>query len=233
MTVTEPSTDEQRSDIRLYDVAAVFFFSIVTGAIGYSVGRGVGGADSYAEKIGSLVGLWFGLIPGGLLVTKARGIRSFRTEVRLRFRLPVDLLGVPIGIVCSFLLSFGYWVVAHWVDGLQDDASKPAQELTKGIHGVGFWLFAVLLVVGAPLVEEIYYRGMVLQSLKRYVSPTWAIVISGFIFGGAHFELITLVGLSAFGIVLAYVCDRTNRLGMNFFIHAGFNLVAVIGLWLA
>lgn len=233
MTVTEPSTDEQRSDIRLYDIAAIFFFGIVTGAVGFSIGTGIGGAESYAEKVGSLAGLWLGLIPGGILVTKARGIPSFVNEVRLRFRFPIDLIGVPIGIACSFILSFGYWVASHWVSGLQEDASKPAEELTKHINGVGFWVFAVLLVVGAPLVEEIYYRGMVLRSLKRYVSPTWAIVLSGLIFGGAHFELVTLIGLAAFGVVLAYVCERTKRLGMNFFIHAGFNLVAVIGLWLA
>src|SRR5690242_950005 len=95
---------EPRSEIRLYDVVAVFFFSAVTGAIGLSIGTGIGGAGSHAETIGSLVGLWAGLIPGSILVCRVRETGSLVQDLGLRFKFPADFIGVVVGLGSQFLL---------------------------------------------------------------------------------------------------------------------------------
>jgi uncharacterized protein len=223
----------QPSEIRLFDVAAVFFVSIITAAIGIAIGVGVGGEESYAVNIGSLVGLWCGLVPGTLLVCRLRETGNLREDLGLRFRLPFDLHGIWVGLVCQFLaLPVLYVVVQLFVEGdLAEDLEKPAKELTDNAHGPGFWLLAVLLVVGAPLVEEIFYRGLMLRSLKRYMPVPAAIVVCGVVFGAAHFSLITLPGLALFGIVLAYLAERFGRLGPNIVAHAAFNAATVVLLW--
>jgi membrane protease YdiL (CAAX protease family) len=212
---------------------AVFFFAYVTAAIGFVIGQSIGGTDSYAAQCAGLVGLWAGLIPGSVFVSRVRTGLPFPEAVGLRFRLPFDLIGLPVGIVCTYLLDFFYWVASHWIHHLQTEASKPAKELTQNAHGFGFFVFAILLVVGAPVVEEIFYRGLLLRSLKRYLSPTLAVVVCGVVFGAAHLNLVTLAGLAGFGIVLAYLANRFGRLGPNILAHSAFNLVAVIGLWAA
>ncbi|HVT78547.1 MAG TPA: CPBP family intramembrane glutamic endopeptidase [Acidimicrobiales bacterium] len=179
------------------------------------------------------MGLWFGLIPGAILVCRLRGTGSLVKDLGLTFRFPADLIGIPAGLASQFvLLPLIYVVVQLFVNhDLTKDLQKPAQDLTDNAHGTGFWLLAVLLVVGAPLVEEIFYRGMLLRSLKRSL-PAWpSIVTCGVVFGAAHFDLVTLPGLAAFGIVLAWLSDRSDRLGPNILAHAAFNAATVVALW--
>jgi len=153
----------------------------------------------------------------------------------LRFTFPKDLVGIPIGIACQFALGPLYWLIeiVSRNNTLIDQVGDPAQDLTDNARGTGFLVLAVLLVVGAPLVEEIFYRGMLLRSLKRHLAPVAAILVTGFVFGAAHFNWVGLPGLALFGALLAWQAHRTGRLGLNIFTHAGFNLVTVIVLWQA
>jgi membrane protease YdiL (CAAX protease family) len=65
----------------------------------------------------------------------------------------------------------------------------------------------------------------------RSVSAQWtdglALVVSSVLFGIAHFQLIQLPALILFGLVLGYMAQRTGRLGMSIFAHAGFNATTV------
>ena len=238
MTVPHPiteivSAEEPRSEIRLLDVLAVFFFSMVTSAVGFAVGTAIGGAGSYAETCAGLIGLWAGLIPGAVVVCKIRGTGNLATDLGLRFKFPSDLSGVAVGIACQFvLLPLIYVIVQLFVSrDLTKDLEAPAKDLTNNAHGAGFYFLAVLLIVGAPLVEEIFYRGMLLRSLKRYMPPLASILVTGVVFGAAHFDWVTLPGLAAFGVVLAWLAHRSGRLGPNILAHAAFNTVTVIALW--
>jgi membrane protease YdiL (CAAX protease family) len=168
-----------------------------------------------------------------MFVARLRTGKPFAEAVGLRIKLPFDLMGLAVGAVCTYLLNFFYWIAAHWIHNLETEASKPAKDLTNDAHGFGFFVFAVLLVVGAPIVEEIFYRGLLLRSLTRYLSPTLAVVVCGLVFGAAHLNLVTLAGLAGFGIVLAFLANRYGRLGPGILAHSAFNLVAVISLWAA
>jgi membrane protease YdiL (CAAX protease family) len=238
MTIPHPTTevesvDEPRSEIRLLDVGAVFFFSMVTSAVGFAIGTAIGGSGSYAETCAGLIGLWLGLIPGTMVICKIRETGSLVRDLGLRFKFPSDLTGVAVGIACQFvLLPLIYVVVQLFVSrDLTKDLEAPAKDLTNNAHGIGFYFLAVLLIVGAPVVEEIYYRGMLLRSLKRYVPPVPAILTTGIVFGIVHFDWVTLPGLAAFGVVLAWLSHRSGRLGPNILAHAAFNMVTVIALW--
>ncbi len=233
MTVTETSTDEQRSEIRLFDVAAIFFAAMVTAVLGYSVGTAIGGAGSYAETCAGLIGLWCGLIPGSLLILRVRETGSLRHDIGLRFSFPKDLKGILYGLGSQFILLPVLYVVVQWLASrdLTKDLEAPAKDLTENAHGPGFFFLAVLLIVGAPVVEEIFYRGMLLKSLKRYVSVWPALVLNGLIFGIVHFDLVTLPGLAVFGLLLAWLAHRAGRLGPAILAHATFNAATVIALW--
>jgi membrane protease YdiL (CAAX protease family) len=206
---------------------------MVTGSIGLTIGAAIGGVDSYAETIGSLVGLWAGLVPGTILVCRVRETGNLRTDLGLKFRFPGDMIGVVYGVASQFiLLPVVYLIVQALVSrDLTKDLEKPAKDLTDNAHGPGFALLAVLLVIGAPLVEELFYRGLLLRSLKRYLPAIPSLITCGVVFGAAHFDLVTLPGLALFGIVLAWLSLRSGRLGPNIVAHAAFNAVTVAILW--
>ena len=52
------------------------------------------------------------------------------------------------------------------------------------------------------MVEELFFRGLLLRSLLGRTPPPVAIVISALLFGLAHFEAVQFAGLAVFGVVL-------------------------------
>jgi len=89
---------------------------------------------------------------------------------------------------------------------------------------------AIVVVVGAPVVEELFFRGLVLRSLQRRFGDVWAVVGSAMLFGVAHFEPLQLPALVGLGVVLGVMAVYNKRLGPSIFAHAGFNLVTMIAL---
>ena len=98
-------------------------------------------------------------------------------------------------------------------------------------------VIGILTVAVVPVVEELFFRGLVLRALVRVcrplgpaLGPALACVSTGIIFGLAHFEALQLLGLAAFGVVLSVMAYRFRRLGPSIFAHATFNLLAVVAV---
>lgn len=186
--------------------------------------------------VSTLLGLWAGFFGAAWLATGVRGTRSFGRDLGLRFRW-IDLIGIPIGVAGQIAVALMYIPISHHVHNFNQRFDAPSQRLTGGSHGAGYTLIAILTVVGAPFMEELFFRGVLLRALARlfgtvggWVGPTLAIVVTGVLFGLAHAESLQLLGLAFFGIVLSFVSYRTGRLGMNMTAHAAFNLVAVVAV---
>ncbi len=82
----------------------------------------------------------------------------------------------------------------------------------------GLYVFTVVLtlVVAAPVVEELLFRGILLHRWSLKWSLGWGIVASSVVFGVGHD--LSLVGLSMFGVVasLLYIRTRTLLVPMAF-----------------
>jgi membrane protease YdiL (CAAX protease family) len=85
----------------------------------------------------------------------------------------------------------------------------------------------ILAVFIAPVVEELIFRGFVFNALLRYVNVGLAAVVSGMIFGLAHFDATAFFPLACGGVVLALVYYRTGSLTASMLTHGGFNAVNV------
>jgi len=87
-------------------------------------------------------------------------------------------------------------------------------------------------VIGAPLIEELVFRGMIYPSLKRWLPRGYAIIITGVFFGIVHGNLAAVLPLIAFGSVLCIIRDRFGLLTC-IALHSLFNLHTFIWLYLA
>jgi uncharacterized protein len=183
-----------------------------------------------------LLGLWIGLGGGAVYVSRYRGSGRLSTELGLRLRWPVDLgLGVVAGLVSSYVLvPLLYLPFEQFDPGLRRRLESPAKQNTGGAHG-GFEITVLflLLAVGAPVVEEVFFRGMLQQSLARRFGWPVAVVASSVAFGLAHFEPLQLPALILFGVVLGVLAQRSGRLGPGIVAHATFNAVTVLSLTLS
>jgi membrane protease YdiL (CAAX protease family) len=183
--------------------------------------------------VGTLVGLWCGFLGAAWLVSRVRGTGRPFDDLGIRFRW-IDLLGVPVGLAGQLLVTLLYVPISHHVHDFTTRFDAPSKRLTGGSHGGGYALIAVLTVVGAPLVEEIFFRGLVLRSLARLTrrlgrrtGPVVAVVVTGLLFGLVHGEPLQFAGLAVFGMLLAAVAWRTGRIGMGVVAHASFNALAL------
>ncbi|MBU6216811.1 MAG: CPBP family intramembrane metalloprotease [Acidobacteria bacterium] len=201
------------------------------------VALGIGGwePDGIPLWAGALlqVPLWAGwLVAVALAGRKGDGVvPDFRVTARWP-DLPVGLaIGVAVQVVVVPLL---YLPVLRLLDLTSDDLSAPARELSEKAQGTWGWiLLAFLVVVGAPLAEELFYRGLMLQALRKRGLPDWAAcVTSGVVFALMHFQALQFLGLFVLGTVLAAMVVRTDRLGPAVTAHAAFNAATVVILYL-
>jgi membrane protease YdiL (CAAX protease family) len=188
--------------------------------------------------IGGLVGLWIGFLGAVFLASRQRGTGNVVADMGLRFRRWDPVIGIVAGLAGQYLLvTLLYLPWEHLDPGLSKKLAEPAKHLTGGFPGVDLAVIAALTVVVVPVVEELFFRGLVLQGFLRLfggagriLGPALAVTTTGIIFGLAHAELLELLGLAAFGIVLSVMALKFKRLGPGIFAHATFNLVAILGI---
>ena len=94
----------------------------------------------------------------------------------------------------------------------------------------GGWIIALVIVVviGAPIIEEIVYRGLILQSLQGRINDVLALVVSSAWFAAIHLQPVEFPGLFAFALVLGACFLLTGRLACPIIAHAAFNAVGLL-----
>jgi len=175
--------------------------------------------------------LWLGLLGAPVLAARTKG-NGVVEDFGLRFRLIDVPVGLVIGVVSQLVLV--PIVSLPWIALLGkdlDDLDDSARELAdKATDPLGVALLFVIVVLGAPVVEELFFRGLLQRSLLRRVAPVLAVAISALVFGVTHFQLLQFPALVAFGAILGFLALRTGRLGPSIVAHMAFNAVTVIAL---
>jgi hypothetical protein len=83
-------------------------------------------------------------------------------------------------------------------------------------------------IITAPLAEEILFRGLLYVSIKQAGYPRIAMWGVALLFGVTHGHWPTLLPLTLFGLLLAWLYERTNNLLAPVAAHAAFNGVNFI-----
>jgi membrane protease YdiL (CAAX protease family) len=139
------------------------------------------------------------------------------TRISVRTLLWSILLG--IGIVGPLTIGVGFLELPY-----DPKLAELGQQRWIGyaLHPGALFVKAVLIV---PLLEEIFYRGIVLQLLRRYC-PVWlAVFVSAAFFGVTHYGNSPTNAAFAFviGVVLAWLLMRTRSLFATIVCHASIN----------
>jgi membrane protease YdiL (CAAX protease family) len=82
-----------------------------------------------------------------------------------------------------------------------------------------------VMIVLAPLVEEILFRGFIFGALLDRLRPLAAAGLSAILFAGAHlaWEPQAFLSLFCLGLVSAYTYLLTRSLWPSILLHAGYN----------
>lgn len=139
------------------------------------------------------------------------GVRSFRLSA-------LKWMAAAVGVYLLFAGIYSQLIVEpHQKDIAEGFGTIPVQVL--------------LIVVAAPISEEVCFRGMLFGGLRERMPRIGAALLSGIIFGGLH----ALTGVSAvpplivFGFLLALLYERTGSIVPGIILHMLNNSVALLG----
>jgi membrane protease YdiL (CAAX protease family) len=170
--------------------------------------------------------------------------------IRFVSRSPLSSLGVPrrpitdagVGLGMGLAL-FGVAVAAagitHAIVAMLLGHPPPEpQQVDPCVRGTALALLAPIVIVGAPLGEELFFRGFLFRGLRRRLSVWPAALISALAFGVVHISpesarqaagtAILVPALVLLGIGLALLYERRKNLVAPIAGHAVFNLIGFL-----
>lgn len=207
------------ADVALGFLIATVFATLCMGAMLKS------GGGVVAQFWASQTGYWLVLVATVVFASRKRASGSLQHDFGFVVRRGDILRGIAIGLGCQIILVQGIYGLL----GLAFDVSDAdvAKEFIKK-YGDGWHIYPLIAGLGvmSPLIEELFYRGLLFRTLAEWVRPKWCVVISALVFATLHFQLVPFIGLFAFGVVVGEIVRRTNRLGMSIAAHIAFNLSA-------
>jgi membrane protease YdiL (CAAX protease family) len=187
------------------------------------------------QLVASEMGLWVGLLGACFLVSRRRGSGSLKDDFGLRF-LPIDVgLGLAASLVARMLAGFSMLPVSFAFRHLRQPDRTVLGDVAHGALG---WLVLGLVVcVGAPIIEELFFRGLVQVRLVGRWGPVRGIIVAALLFGAAHLigwqgpvTLAYALGIFAGGLVLGTARHYSGRLGTSISAHMFFNAQALLVL---
>jgi membrane protease YdiL (CAAX protease family) len=200
--------------------------SLILGASGH----GGGGAQPLWVSVVGAVCLWLPMLAGLWYLSDRVGSGSIVADFGLRFQ-PIDLIGIAIGVLSQLvLLRLLYWPLEQWWPHTfgRDRVEQSARDLADAAHGGWYVVLVLVVVIGAPIVEELMYRGLLQGAFTRRLNDVVGVVIVAAWFAVIHFRPVEYPGLFLFGLVLGTCALRTRRLGMSVLAHMAFNATGLI-----
>ncbi len=191
-----------------------------------------GDEDGPALLVGSFVGLWIPLVGAALLASRRFGTGSRRRDLGLEV-VPADLgWGVLVGIAGLAAATAVQLALSAFPDLVGSNTGFVEEQSRSAI---GAAVVASSTIIGAPIVEELFFRGLIQRALARLGFA--AVVVQALLFGLIHVtpgegvgNVGIVAGVGAFGFVLGLAARYFGRLGPAIIGHAVFNAAAVIPL---
>lgn len=154
-------------------------------------------------------------------------IISIKKDINIKENM--DIIGTnPLLAFSLFLLAVGLGIILSDVDNyLRTIIPMPDFfiELFREQFGGEISMLGTIVsvVIVAPIIEEILYRGIILKGFLNRYSVKKSIIISALIFAVAHGNPWQFIGAFAAGIVLGWIFYKTRSLINCILLHMFFN----------
>jgi membrane protease YdiL (CAAX protease family) len=177
----------------------------------------------------SQLAFWVGLVGAPLLASRRKGTGSLAADFGFRLERGDVARGVGAGILAQLVLVPIVALLLRPLLG-DPDVEGPVQDLVERARGAAFVGLLAFVVLGAAVVEELFFRGLLLRALQRRMGTAPAVVVAAVLFGLSHLQDLTpeglalvMVSLTALGGLFGWLAVRYGRLGPAIVAHATFN----------
>jgi membrane protease YdiL (CAAX protease family) len=168
----------------------------------------------------SLVGsaIVFARLGSGRVTAAMLGLRRTRPWLAVKW-------AAAAGI--AYVLVSGLWLGLLHLEDKTDTITKKLQDDPTVPTVAGL---AVIAVVVAPIVEELFFRGFVFTAMRDKLDPVWAAIATGILFGLVHAfgsPIGFLPPLALLGTLLCIVYWKTGSIYPTIALHSLNNCVAL------
>jgi hypothetical protein len=128
------------------------------------------------------------------------------------------------------LLAFG-WAYSTALHGLLGHAPPSPWDAVRSMPAATRLVLILFGALGAPLAEELFFRGYLFGRFKASGHLWFGLVVSSILFGIIHFsDPYNVPGVCAYGAVLAWMFHRYDSLLAPIAAHAVNNGVAIASM---
>lgn len=205
---------------------------------------GVGGSRALAVSFGQPAN---GLVATGLLVVIVLAMTAGITAllvyaVKLKspnlglhpikwHRLKYVFLGY-VGIIVGIMLTNFVRVLLTGELDVASNQQTLQDTFSQGPYGIVF--VGVLAIIVAPIVEELIFRGIVMNYFFKNKGWWWNIILSAGLFGYFHvyaaFNPFDFLQYALMGGILAYIYKKTHQLQYAMLAHALNNTISFLAM---
>lgn len=102
------------------------------------------------------------------------------------------------------------------------------EDSSKLLMNSNFFVLFITLGIIVPFTEELIYRGIVYNRIKKYLNTSAALSLSAAMFGLFHFNLMQGIYAAILGLVLAVLYEKYHSLTASLLVHMAVNQMTVI-----
>ena len=145
----------------------------------------------------------------------------------------VGLRKVSIGRSLKYIAGY-YGIALLGIIGLLIILVAVGVEPSNEPSSVGGSLFGslwsnILITVGiVPVIEEILFRGVLLERLLHIMKPFYAISLGALIFAFAHLDPVKIIMLLPLAFYISYMYYRLRSIYPSIVLHASWNLIVLL-----
>lgn len=140
----------------------------------------------------------------------------------------------PLQFITIFFICVAAMYITNYLSGIltmviaslkgEKDLVNPVAEAMLNSN---FILSLIYATIAAPIAEELIFRKMLLNKLRRF-GDTPAILMTGIAFGLYHMNLVQFFYAAVLGCIFAYVTIKTNTILYSIFLHMSINFIGTI-----
>ncbi len=216
--------------VPLLAMLAIQFFGSVLFAVGMVISQGSEAASEiYTDQIMGVMlaidlmcllisGLWYYF----LAFRKNRQVEMRRIK-SFSWKTAAKILALAAGLQCVIQVVLSFW---NLLDPAQMEEYAELME-ESGITEFTLLTVIVVSIIG-PIAEELFFRGLTMEYLKRTEAGFWVInAIQALMFGIAHLNLVQGTYAFLLGLALGYLSMRYETILAPIVLHICFNAYSV------
>lgn len=167
------------------------------------------------------------LAAGGTLIFVTRVKVKIYRETPALVHQPVRPVNFPIVVVLTLLGMMAIDPLSALIPMPEDVRELFDQMFSKSVPAF------ITAVIFAPILEELIFRGIVLEGFLKNYLPVKAILWTNILFGLSHLNPWQFIGAFLLGILISWVYQKTRNLVLPVVMHMVNNLLSFLFLYVA